>query len=214
MSIVFQDTARKVSDTLSETARAIPSEGMTLRQLLGTLGEQGLLLFCIFLTVPFLLPVQIPGLSTVFGLLIAVIAVGVTINRIPRFPQWLMEHHVPAKHLSLVLEHGARLFARVERWVCPRWLAFTHRPIMNRVTGLFLLLAAVLLTLPLLLPFSNMLPALAIFLLTVGILQRDGLFILCGYVVILGTVVYFAGVALVAIHSLHFVTGITWLVMR
>src|SRR5437764_14772821 len=115
------DTPRKVSDALAEAARTIPVEGMTLNQLLGTLGEQGLLVFCIFLTVPFLLPIQIPGLSSVFGLLIALIAVGVTVNQVPRLPRWLMERHIASIHLIVVLEQGAKFFARFERWVCPRW---------------------------------------------------------------------------------------------
>ena len=201
------DTSGKVSDTLSKAARAIPVEGMTLSQLLGTLGEQGLLVFCIFLTIPFVLPVQIPGLSTVFGLLIAFIALGVTVNRVPIFPRWLMDRHIAATHLILVLDHGARLFARFERWVCPRWFTLTHSALMNCITGLLLLFAAGLLTLPLLIPFSNVLPALAILLLTIGILQRDGLFILGGYVVTLGTAVYFVVVTLAAIHGLHLMIG-------
>ncbi len=201
------DTPRKVSDTLSEAARAIPVEGMTLSQLLGTLGEQGLLVFCIFLTIPFVLPIQIPGLSTVFGLLIALIALGVTVNRVPSFPRWLMDRHIASPHLILVLDHGARLFARFERWVRPRWFTLTHSALLNRITGLLLLLAAGLLTLPLIIPFSNVLPALAILLLTIGILQRDGLFILGGYVVTLGTAVYFVVVTLAAIHGLHLMIG-------
>src|SRR6185503_2940155 len=86
MQTPFHDEPGKISVTLSEVARSIPAEGLTLYQLLGKLGEQGLLVFCIFLTIPFLLPIQIPGLSTVFGLLIALVAVGVTANRVPSLP--------------------------------------------------------------------------------------------------------------------------------
>jgi hypothetical protein len=205
MSVQVHETPEKVSDRLSAVARTIPVEGMTLSQLLAQLGEQGLLVFCIFLTLPFVLPLQIPGLSTVFGLLIAIIAAGVAVNRVPRLPRWFMERHIASAHLIPVLEQGARLFARFERWVRPRWFRFTHGTTMHCVTGLLLLLAAGLLTLPLFIPFSNILPALAILLLTVGSVQRDGLSILCGYVVTVGTLVYFVAVTLAAIHGLHLV---------
>ncbi len=207
MTLPIRDTPRKVSDTLSETAGAIPVEGLTLGQLLGKLGEQGLLVFCIFLAIPFVLPIQIPGSSTVFGLLIALIALGVTVNRAPRFPRWLMEQHLASTYLIRVFEHGARLSARIEPWVCPRWFALTRNAMMKRVTGLLLLSAAGLLALPLIIPFSNVLPALAILLLTMGILQHDGLCILGGYVVTLGTAVYFVVVTLAAIHGLHLMIG-------
>jgi hypothetical protein len=214
MQAQFHDNPRKVSDTLSEVARAVPAEGMTLSQLLGKLGEQGLLVFCIFLTIPFLLPIQIPGLGTVFGLLIALIGGSVALNRAPSFPRWLMNRHVASRHLVYVIERGARLFAFIERWACPRWSVLTHNATMKRATGLLLLLAAGVLMLPLIIPFSNVLPALVILLFTVGSLQHDGLFILGGYLAVLGTVVYFVGVALIALHGVHFMMGAAWLSIR
>jgi hypothetical protein len=205
--MMVDSAPRRVSETLSDTARLIPAEGMTLRQLLSTLGEQGLLVFCVVLTVPFVLPVQIPGLSTVFGLLIALIALGVAANRSPRFPRWLIDRRVHSAHLVAVLEYGARLFARLERWGCPRWTMVIRSAVMKRVTAVLLLLAAGLLALPLFIPLSNILPALAILLLVVGILQGDGLFILGGYALTVGTAVYFVGATIVAIHGLHAVIG-------
>jgi hypothetical protein len=207
MPIHLESPPKKVSDMLSEAVYVIPAEGMTLSQLLAALGEQGLLVFCIFLTVPFLLPIQIPGLSSVFGLLIAMIALGVVLNRVPRLPRWLMRRHISASLLTMILEQGAQLSARFERLVYPRWFSLTRNAAMHRVTGILLLLAAGLLTLPLIIPFSNILPAIAIVLLTVGIVQRDGLSIVCGYAVTIGTAVYFVVVTLVAVHGLHVVLG-------
>ena len=43
-----------------------------------------------------------------------------------------------------------------------------------------------------LVPFSNTLPALAILLLSLGMLERDGLFIVSGHVMNIVTVIYFA----------------------
>jgi hypothetical protein len=44
-----------------------------------------------------------------------------------------------------------------------------------------ILVAAAILLLPLPIPFSNLLPAWAIFLVACGLLERDGLFIVLGY---------------------------------
>lgn len=64
--------------------------------------------------------------------------------------------------------------------------------VMNRINGLALIFAAVLLMMPLgLVPFSNTLPAVAILFLAVGISQRDGAVVAAGYVMNAATVIYF-----------------------
>ena len=72
-----------------------------MRDLLELIGEQGMLLVCVFLTLPFLLPVSIPGVSTVFGLAIILIGVGVTLNRVPWLPRRILDRPLstaPIKH--------------------------------------------------------------------------------------------------------------------
>ena len=48
-----------------------------------TMGESGLLLLCALLSLPFLFPVSIPGVSTVFGAGIVLISAAITFNRQP-----------------------------------------------------------------------------------------------------------------------------------
>ena len=45
----------------------LPPDHVTLGELLELFGDEGLLLLCILLTLVFLIPVSIPGVSTVFG---------------------------------------------------------------------------------------------------------------------------------------------------
>jgi hypothetical protein len=71
--------------------------------------------------------------------------------------------------------------------------------VVNRINGLVLMGAGLLLMAPLgLIPFSNTLPGIAILLLAAGISQRDGLVVLAGHVMVVLTIVYFAGLALLA----------------
>jgi hypothetical protein len=77
-SVEFHDAASKLSTTLLGVSGSLPAGKVSLRDLLELIGEQGMLLVCVFLTLPFLLPVSIPGVSTVFGLAIILIGVGVT----------------------------------------------------------------------------------------------------------------------------------------
>jgi hypothetical protein len=186
-----------VSVVLWQIGRSIPPEGSTLRELLARLGERGLLIFSMILTIPFLLPISIPGSSLPFGLLIALNAIGVITHRSPWLPNCLMSRRLTAEHLGKVLEKGGRLFERLERLVHPRLFPLTHGPTIGRLNGLLLALSGIMLMAPLPLPFSNTLPAYAALLLAAGTLERDGHAVLAGYVMVFLTIVYFGVVAIV-----------------
>ena len=73
---------------------------------------------------------------------------------------------------------------------------------INRINGLSLTTGGILLLFPLsFIPFSNTLPALSVLLLALGMLQRDGIFILAGYFTLLLTILYFGGLALLLFLS-------------
>ena len=196
MSVEFRDTTEGLSAALFDTIDSIEGSTITLRQLFALIGEQGLLFLCALLTIPFLIPVSIPGVSTVFGVAIILIAIGITLNRIPWLPRQLMDRPLQTEKLVPTLAKGATMVARIDRVIRPRLLNLTHGAVMNRLNGLALVFGGVLLIFPLgLIPFSNTLPAFAILFLAVGILQRDGLFVLLGYVMQVATVVYFGVLA-------------------
>lgn len=193
----FHDTDVALSVALKRTIAEIHGDRITLQQLLGLIGEQGLLVFCTILTIPFLLPVSIPGVSTVFGLVIIFIGISVTLNRALWLPERILRHELTRDHLVPVLEKGIHFFGRLEQWMRVRLRQLTEGELMNRLNGLALTSSGVLLLFPLsFIPFSNTLPALAVLLLALGMLQRDGVFIVAGYSALGLTVLYFAGLAL------------------
>ncbi len=201
-SAQFSDTQVQLSATLRAMSTRLP-ESLTVRELMQACGEQGLLLFCCILTFPFLLPVSIPGVSTVFGALIVLIGVGVALNRVPWLPRKLMDKSLARAQLAPALEKGADVFTKyVDRLSKPRLLALTHGSSTNRFNGFMLFVAGVLLMFPFgLVPFSNTLPALAALFFAVGILQRDGIAILMGHGMTLGTIVYFSALLYGAIQG-------------
>jgi hypothetical protein len=183
------------SVVLADLAYACPAAGITLHDLLAQLGERGLLMFCMVLTVPFLVPLSIPGSSIPFGILIALNGVGLIAHRTPWLPGCLMHRHLPRAQIVALSAKGVQLFGRLERIIHPRLLPLTHGATMGRVNGILLVLSGLLLTAPLPLPFSNALPAYAALLLAAGTLERDGYFVVAGYVMMLLTIAYFSLVA-------------------
>jgi hypothetical protein len=186
------DTDRSLSETLIASARSLPDGQITVRDLLERLGQSGMQLFAVFLTLPFLVPVSVPGVSTVFGLVIILIGVGVAFDQLPWLPGFVLRREVPAGSLGKALEQGAKLVARFEKLLHPRWGTLAHGAAVTRFNGLVLAFAGVLLMAPFgFVPFSNTLPGLAILFLALGILERDGLFVLLGYLMTAATVLYF-----------------------
>lgn len=186
---------RRPSVVLSELAESLPDEGLTLREIIERIGEQGLLLASVLMAVPFLLPVSIPGSSGPFGVLIALIGIGIALNRVPWLPRFLMERRLGARRLRTVLVRGARLLGRIEKLIRPRLLVLTQSATTNRFNGAALAVGGVLLTAPLPLPFTNTFPGWACVLLSMGILHRDGVVVAAGYGMLLASVVYFAALA-------------------
>jgi hypothetical protein len=199
MAIGFKDTDRKTSELLEDIIQSIKGEHITLRDLLSMMGESGLLLLCAFLSLPFLFPVSIPGVSTVFGAGIVLISAAITFNRLPWLPQKVADRRLESGKLRPVLERGVRFLRKFDGFFKPRMTSLTGGAVMNRINGLVLMGAGILLMAPLgLIPFSNTLPGVAILLLAAGISQRDGLVVLAGYVMVVLTIVYFVGLALLA----------------
>lgn len=148
-------------------------------------------LILILLALPFITPIPLPGLSTPFGLAIAFIALRLTLGQRPWLPMKLQRKQLPAGFFTKVFAVAGKVIALLESFLRPR-LAFISatRP-TQQVHALIILIAALALLLPLPIPFSNSFPAWTILLLAAGLLERDGLFILLGYLVFVLGVGYF-----------------------
>ena len=159
------------------------AERVSLREVLHAVGDHGMLMFCIILMVPFLFPVSVPGVSTVFSAVVIYTGLGIMLDRRgPWLPARLMDRTVATRKLVPALQRGSRLFARLDRMSRPRMPSMTGSAAIRRANGLVLLLAGILLIFPLGgVPFSNTLPALAVLFVAAGMAQRDGIFVVTGY---------------------------------
>lgn len=201
MDLAYQERSDTLQDALKRAAN-MPGPSVTLREILAAVGDHGPLILCAVLCVPFMIPVSIPGVSTVFGLAILLLGIGITLNRMPWLPRQIMDRKINAEKLSSVLKRGFEIVARVEAVIRPRLGFLTGGAMAGRINGLAIIAGAGLLMLPLgLVPFSNTLPALAIILLCIGMSQRDGVLVIGGYTMLVATVVYFSALAYAAVAA-------------
>ena len=185
---------RSPADKLEAAIEALPPGTVSLAQVRDLLGSDGLMLLAGFLTIVFLVPVSVPGVSTVFGAGILLIGV----SRLLRLELWLPKRIerrlVATERLRSALRRGLVWFRRLERISRPHRISWAASDAAVRVVNdCGIILGAALLMAPFgLIPFSNTLPAIALLFLVIGSLQRDGLFILLGHGSNLVTIAYFA----------------------
>lgn len=183
-----------VSHRLRSLVRSMPRTGITLSELIQRVGNDGLLILVTLLTLVFLIPVSIPGVSTVFGAAILLISVSRLFGRALWIPARLEHRVIGTRKLRPLLRKALGWLKKLERVSRPnriQWLVAGGA--VAFINNAALILGAVLLMMPFgLIPFSNTFPAVAILFLAIGLLQRDGLCILLGHISNVVTIIYFS----------------------
>jgi hypothetical protein len=182
---------RKLSEELADLRASAGERAITLREVIYTLGGRAYMLLVLLLSLPFITPIPLPGLSTPLGLAIALIAFRLSLGQRPWLSMNLQRKELPAGFISKVFALAERVLRFFEKFLRPRLTFLSDTPLLVQLHAVLMLLAALALLLPLPIPFSNSFPAWTILLLAAGLLERDGVFILAGYLVFVGGVFFF-----------------------
>jgi hypothetical protein len=177
---------------------------LTLRRVFEILGEEGHAVLLLFFCLPFLQPIPIPGLSTPLGFMIVLISIFLFRQVPPWLPKRYENLKISAAVVIRVSNVAERIWKVVSKIVKAR-LEFLHDLWVFRALNLCLFIVnAVLLSLPLPIPFSNTVPAIAIILCAIGNMEKDGVFILFSYLWCLIVACFFASLTMGAVHFMKF----------
>lgn len=161
---------------------------LTIGEILHFLSGKGRVLIIILLSLPFCQPLQIPGLSTPFGLAIAFFGLRLTFGKKVWLPHKLLTKQVSKKKIEKIIDKGLVLIKKVKPFIYSRLNWVCETPLMKIMNGLMICMLGIFLALPLPIPLSNLSAAWAIFLIAFGLLEEDGVFILIGYFIALLTI--------------------------
>jgi hypothetical protein len=184
--------------------------GLTLNSMLQRTGGRGLFLVVIVLSLPFVIPVSIPGSSTVAGVAIMLLSARLAFGRTPRLPRFMGGRPIPADAAAKLVAGGIRVLQWIEKLVRPRPAQWLHWRPVRFVNALLLVFMGFLLCLPFppLPPFTNSLPAYSIILLASSMMEEDGVVIWISYALSLVTIAYLVVMAGIieaaAVHFIHF----------
>lgn len=194
---------KSFSQQLVDLAHDGLSERVSLADLLRGIETRALAGLLILFAVPNLLP-GIPGTSAVTGLPLVILTFQLMMGRPPWLPAFILDRSLRRADLQAVMTRVEPPLRRLERVLRPR-LSWFRSASAQRLIGVFMVLLSVLIMLPI--PLANIMPALAIILMSLGFLESDGLFILIGLgvgvaAILLVVVVYWAVIASVIFLAL------------
>lgn len=173
---------------------------IAVSDLLSALGDRALAALLFVFAVPNVIPVP-PGTSAILGAPLLFLAAQLAFGRRPWLPAVIANRAMTRSDFAALVRRVSPWLARAERLLRQRAMALALPP-TEYLIGLVCLLLAVVLVLPV--PLGNMLPALAISLLALGILERDGLWILAGLATAAVSAVVVWGVAFAMVKAAIF----------
>lgn len=152
-----------------------------LRQMFEILSGKGYAALLIVLSFPFCIPIQIPGFSTPFGIILGFLGLRIAFAKHPWWPKWILDKKFSSQHVEMLIQKAIKVVRILQKVLHPRLVILTKNPIAHRMHGLLVFVLSVLLSLPLPIPFSNMLAAFPILFIGLGLLEDDGVSIIIGY---------------------------------
>lgn len=188
--IVFSEALRALADDTS-------LERIAISDLLTALGDRAIGALMFIFAVPNVLPTP-PGTSTVLGPPLIFLAAQLAFGRKPWLPKFITKRSLARTDFLALINRIVPWLERAEKLLRPR-ATFLATPPMEYVVGVMCLVLAVVLALPI--PLGNMLPALGIALLALGVLERDGYWVAAGLAVGTGALVFVSGVVFAMIKA-------------
>jgi len=188
-----------LSSLLLAFAANFTAERVRVRDITESLGQRSFGFILLIFALPNSLPILgIPGVSTITGLPLLFVAVQMALgHKRVYLPRWIADSSLATADFQKLVNKVAPWLRRLEKLMKPRIPVLTHGN-AERWLGAFCVLLAFLLVLPI--PFGNLLPALGILFIALGLIESDGVCVL-------------AGIAL-GIASWVLLSGLVWVVIK
>jgi hypothetical protein len=171
----------RTSTLLRDFVASATGPRITLGALRDALGDRGFGVLLFIFALPNLIPVNIPLLSALLGAPLVLLAVQLSYGRHkPWFPRWLINQSFSRPGFAAIVNRALPHLERAERLLRPR-LTFLLSWTGERLIGIAILILALILTLPI--PLANWLPAFAIAMIGLAIVEEDGVAVLAGLAV-------------------------------
>lgn len=177
-----EEQVKKISSLLEDIIEDKKDQKeISLYEINNALHERGFGLLMILFSFPMAIPLPYPpGFTTILGLPLLFYALQmITGKRNPWLPEWLGNKKVQFEHLVYAIEKFSVFFRFTERFMKPRLTFLSHNK-GEIFIGFISLLCSISIILPIW--FGNAIPSLGIFIMSIGLIQEDGVVIIAGII--------------------------------
>jgi len=182
--------ADRLSAILLAIAQAQDKDRISIGDLLEALRRRALGALMFIFAVPTALPMP-PGVSAIVGAPLLFLSAQLMLGMRPWLPKIITDRSLSKVDFDKVVATTAPWLAKAESIMRPRMQFLAQRPVVHLV-GLVALAMSIVLFLPI--PLGNMLPSVAICIMSLGILERDGVWVIIGLLTAIASVVIVWGV--------------------
>ncbi len=185
--------AVRTSQILREILTKNPTvKNFTVKKIVESIGDTTFGTSLMFFSIPGMLP--IPGISTLVVIPTSTIAGQMIAGKKQiRLPKFILKRTVPRRSLSVAIHTILPLLEKAEKVAKPRWQWASH-PATQRILGLFIFVLALAIAFPI--PGFNAPQAVSVFIIALGLVEKDGLTILIGVIAGLASLVLLGGVVM------------------
>lgn len=176
---------QSILELFRSVARSSDGERITIGDLMKGMDERALAALILLFSLPNALP-ALPGTSTVLGIPLLILSTQFTLGLPIWLPRFITRRSVNRNDFEKMLAKAEPWLAKAERLLKPRLFLLSSYP-AERALGILWLILALVLVFPI--PLGNMPPAIALCIMSLGLLAADGLFILVGVAVAIGSLV-------------------------
>lgn len=189
-----------LSSLLLAFAANFTAERVRVRDITESLGQRSFGFILLIFALPNSLPILgIPGVSTITGLPMLLVAVQMALGHDKVYlPRWIANSSIATTDFQKLINKVAPWLRRVEKLMRPRILILTQKR-AERWLGAFCVLLAFLLVLPI--PLGNLLPALGILFIALGLIESDGVCVLVGIAIGIAAWMFLGGLIWVAVQT-------------
>ncbi|HQU99194.1 MAG TPA: exopolysaccharide biosynthesis protein [Nitrosomonas sp.] len=180
-----ENKEKPTSDFLAMVIIQQKNSSIAVGEIKNALHERGFGILMAIAAIPICLPIPAPpGYTTLFSLPLFIFSLQMIFGmHAPWLPEWLERKSIEKTILEKMLIKADPWLKKIEKYMKPR-LTYIAASTWERFIGIFAFVFAISIAIPL--PLTNFLPGLGILIMSLGLVNRDGLTILSGMLV--GTV--------------------------